>query len=270
MYVRSDTTNLMTPDRAGGGGSWEFLQPRQPRHRVKRKVVLKFPGAVASNETVIDHMTTARFGRYRQDTWWGRIHLSLWTRKRPRRQCHGKEPTPDQVVAPYLQGFEGLDRLTQSFGVTTSGPRRASLREADDSQLENSGISPYGNSERKTVEPFDHVDSSWKGFFALAWKNHPSVWVRGGTNVAGKCIAPEKAFGVVICQTKFLFLPFLQVSWLSCSWSASPLRVRLKFEIFSVEESPFKLTRNPNISADPCWLRERETRSLYRPLRMAE
>jgi len=96
------------------------------------------------------------------------------------------------------------------------------------------------------------------------------VCVRGGTNVAGKSIAPEKAFGGVICQTKFLFFPFLQVSWLRCSGSASPLRGFLKFEIISIEESPFKLTRNPKISVDPCWLRERETRSLYRPLRMAE
>jgi len=30
---------------------------------VKRKVVLKFPGTIASNEAVIDHMTTACFGR---------------------------------------------------------------------------------------------------------------------------------------------------------------------------------------------------------------
>jgi hypothetical protein len=30
---------------------------------VKGKVVLTFPGAVDSNDAVIDHMTTARFGR---------------------------------------------------------------------------------------------------------------------------------------------------------------------------------------------------------------
>jgi hypothetical protein len=30
---------------------------------VKGKAVLKFSGAVASNEAVIDHVTTARFGR---------------------------------------------------------------------------------------------------------------------------------------------------------------------------------------------------------------
>jgi hypothetical protein len=30
---------------------------------VQGKIVLKFPGAVASNAAVIDHMATARFGR---------------------------------------------------------------------------------------------------------------------------------------------------------------------------------------------------------------
>jgi hypothetical protein len=30
---------------------------------VKGKVVLKFPGTIASNAAVIDHMTTALFGR---------------------------------------------------------------------------------------------------------------------------------------------------------------------------------------------------------------
>ena len=53
----------MIPDRFQMGqvrGSWDFLQPR---HGVKRNVVLKFPGAFASNDAVIDHMTTARFGR---------------------------------------------------------------------------------------------------------------------------------------------------------------------------------------------------------------
>jgi hypothetical protein len=48
------------------GREWnsrDFLQVRQPCHSVKEKVVLKFPGAVASNEVVIDHMNTAGFGR---------------------------------------------------------------------------------------------------------------------------------------------------------------------------------------------------------------
>jgi hypothetical protein len=47
-----------------------------------------------------------------QDTWWGRIHHSLWTRTRPRRRCHGKQPTPTQVVGPYPQGFGSLDRVS--------------------------------------------------------------------------------------------------------------------------------------------------------------
>jgi hypothetical protein len=87
--------------------------------------------------------------------------------------------------------------------------------------------------------------------------------------MAGKSIAPEKAFGGVVFQTKFFYLSSLQVSWLRYSGSASALRVRLQSEIFSIEESPLRLTLNPKISVDPCWLSEKETRSLYRPLRMA-
>jgi hypothetical protein len=134
--------------------------------------------------------------------------------------------------------------LAQSFGFTTSGPSKAFLRAADDSQLEGSCLSSQGNSEPKTVESFDHVDLSSKSLF--------NVCVGGGTNVAGKSIVLEKAFGSVVFQTKFLYFPSLQVSWLSSSGSASPLRVCLQFETFSTEESPLKLTRNPKISVDLC------------------
>jgi hypothetical protein len=96
------------------------------------------------------------------------------------------------VVAPYHQGSGSLDCINPLFwchhfgakqGVLTSGWRFPARR-----------LRPLSTRKQraKSVEPFDHFDSSWKGLFSLVWKNHSSVCVRGGTNVAGKFIAPEK------------------------------------------------------------------------------